>query len=211
MATNKTRELYNQYVTKMQKIADIKRSADVLQWDQETYLPKKSADIRGRQMATLAETAHHFFSEETLGNLLEKLSANNGLSEDQQKNIERTREDYLKNKKYTPEFVRKLSEQVNKTFHTWIKARELNSFKVFEKELDELIQLKKQESEILGYASHPYDAHLNEYEKGCTVEFLDNVFNPLLPFLNDLLLKIKDHEPIDNYFLKQHFMNPTIN
>ena len=205
MAINNTVDLYDQYVTKMQKIADIKKSAEVLQWDQETYLPKKSADIRGRQIATLAETAHHFFSEDSLGRLLETLSVQNGLTGDQQKNIERTKEDFLKNKKYTPEFVRKLTEQVNKTFHTWIKSRELNSFKIFESELDALIQLKKQESDILGYASHPYDAHLNEYEKGCTVEFLDNVFNPLLPFLNDLLFKIKDQDPIDNNFLKQHF------
>ena len=198
-------ELYDRYVNTMRKITDIRRSADVLQWDQETYLPKKSAAIRGRQIATLTETAHQLFSDDDLGKILEDLTGLAELTEDQQKNIERTRVDYLKNKKYSSAFVRTLSEQVNKTFHTWINAREMNSFSIFEKELDKLIQLKKQESEILGYESHPYNAHLNEYEKGCTVKFLDEVFDPLLPFLNELLNKIKQQPAVDNSFLQQHF------
>jgi carboxypeptidase Taq len=32
-------ELYTDYKTKMQKIADVKYASAVLQWDQETYLP----------------------------------------------------------------------------------------------------------------------------------------------------------------------------
>lgn len=205
MASNNAIDLYDRYVNAMRKITDIKRAADVLQWDQETYLPRKSAELRGRQIATLTEMAHQQFLADDLGKLLEDLSASNELTGDEQKNIERTREDYLKNKKYSTSFVRKLSEQVNKTYHNWIKAREMNSFSIFEKELDSLIQLKKQESEILGYEGHPYNAHLNEYEKGCTVKFLDEVFQPLLPFLNELLDKIKNQPAVDNHFLQQHF------
>ncbi len=204
MADN-TQELYNRYIELMRKITDIKKAADVLQWDQETYLPRKSSDIRGQQIATLTETAHHFFSAEQLGNILTELAGKNDLTENQKKNCELTLEDYLKNKKYSSQFVRKLSEQINKTFHAWIKAREMNSFSVFENELNVLITLKKQESELLGYEAHPYNAHLNEYEKGCTVHFLDNVFEPLLPFLNSLLGKIKSQAPVDNAFLQQYF------
>jgi carboxypeptidase Taq len=67
-------ELYKTYQTKMQKIADVKYASAVLQWDQETYLPKKGNDCRGRQIATLSEIAHQLFTDEKLGQLLQELN-----------------------------------------------------------------------------------------------------------------------------------------
>ncbi|MGZ4012202.1 MAG: carboxypeptidase M32, partial [Flavisolibacter sp.] len=114
-------------------------------------------------------------------------------------------EDYLKNKKYTSEFVRKLSEQVNKAFHSWIESRKQNSFAVYEKDLEALINLKLQEAELLGYEGHPYNALLDEFEKGATVELLDKTFNNLLPTLKELLDRILNRPQVDNSFLKQQF------
>src|SRR5689334_1612660 len=114
-----TPELYATYKTKMQRIADLNAANAVLQWDQETYLPKNGAHFRGQQISTLSEVAHQFFSEESLGDLLSELLTKDDLSADEKRNVERTREDYLKNKKYTSAFVRAMSEQVNKTFHSW--------------------------------------------------------------------------------------------
>src|SRR5215203_5245319 len=118
-----TQELYATYKTKMQRIADIKAANAVLQWDQETYLPTGSAHFRGQQISTLSEIAHQFFSEDSLGELLNELIAKEDLSASQRRNVELTLEDYTKNRKYTSAFVRAMSEQVNKTFHSWIEAR----------------------------------------------------------------------------------------
>lgn len=202
---SKTPELYEKYRDKMRLIADIKNANAILQWDQETYLPPKGATFRGQQISTLSEISHRLFSEEDLGNLLQELLSKDDLSEEQKRNVEKTNEDYFKNKKYTSEFVRKLSEQINKAFHSWIESRKQNSFSVYEKDLDALIQLKKQEAEILGYQHHPYNALLDEFEKGATVELLDKTFTYLLPSLKDLLDKILKQPQVDNSFFKQHF------
>lgn len=200
-----TPELYEAYQIKMKRIADIKAATAVLQWDQETYLPHGGAHFRGQQISTLSEIAHQFFSEDALGNLLNELIAKDDLSTTQKRNVELTLEDYNKNKKYTSAFVRKLSEQINKTFHTWIEARKQNSFAVYTKDLDALIQLKKEEAEILGYTKHPYDALLNEYEKGATVELIDKTFATLLPPLKELFQQITSSPQVDDSFLHQNF------
>ncbi|HWI91952.1 MAG TPA: carboxypeptidase M32 [Flavisolibacter sp.] len=200
-----TPELYAKYHNKMRLIADVKNANALLQWDQETYLPAKGAGFRGQQISTLSEISHRLFSEEELGNILQELLIKDDLSPEQKRNVERTNEDYLKNKKYTSEFVRKLSEQINKTFHAWIGSRKQNSFAVYEKDLEALIQLKREEAEMLGYERHPYNALLDEFEKGATVELLDKTFNNLLPTLKDLLDKILRQLQVDNSFLKQHF------
>lgn len=144
-----TQELYKIYQSKMHRIADIKNANAVLQWDQETYLPKKGGSFRGQQISTLSELAHQLFSEEALGNILEELSGKGGLSIQQKRNVELTIEDYTKNKKYSSEFVRQLAEQTNKTFHAWIESRKQGSFHYFEKDLDALVALKKQEHTFL--------------------------------------------------------------
>src|SRR6478672_525509 len=113
---NKTSELYEKFKQKMQRLADVRNASAVLQWDQETYLPVKGAHFRGQQISTLSELSHKFFSEAELGEILQELLAKDGLTSDQHRNVERTFEDYSKNKKYTSEFVRKLTTQIHKTF-----------------------------------------------------------------------------------------------
>lgn len=197
--------LYQRYKDILQKIADVKYASAVLQWDQETYLPPKGAPMRGRQLATLSEIAHEQFTDEKLGNLLIELSNKTDLNLQQQKNIELSLNDYNKNKKLSSTFVRAMSEAVNKSFHAWIAARKKNDFTVFQQPLDIVIQLKKQEADLLGYEKHPYDALMDEYDKGLTVDTVDHLFASLKPELQQLLNSNKDKKEIDNSFLQQHF------
>src|SRR5665647_1890232 len=135
-------ELYTDYKTKMQKIADVKYASAVLQWDQETYLPPKGNDLRGRQIATLSEIAHQHFTDEKLGALLLELNAREDLLPAEKRNVQLSLEDYNRNKKLSSDFVRQMSEAVNKSYHAWVKAGTENSFATFQQPLHELIQLK---------------------------------------------------------------------
>lgn len=197
--------LYNEYKAKMQKIADLKYASAVLQWDQETYLPPKGGDIRGRQIATLGETAHEMFTSEKFWGLLQALLSTEGLTDHQKRNVELSLYDYTKNKKLPAAFVRKMSEAVNKSFHAWILARKENSFSLFQQPLDDIIQLKKQEADLLGYEIHPYNALMNDYDRGLTIDTVDALFTGLKPQLLTLLDKIKSKPPVDDSFLHQHF------
>ncbi len=200
-----TAELYNEYKTKMQKIADVKYASAVLQWDQETYLPPKGNSFRGNQIATLNEIAHQQFTDEKIGTLLNELINKDGLSDKEKKNVQISLEDFNKASKFTSGFVRKMSEVVNKSFHAWIKARKENSFSSFQQPLDDLIQLKKQEADLLGYQNHPYNALMNDYDKGLTVAITDKVFAELKPQLSVLLDDIKNKTQVNSSFLHQHF------
>jgi carboxypeptidase Taq len=62
-----------------------------------------------------------------------------------------------------------MSETVSRSFNAWNRAKKENRFELFEKELSEVVELKKEETQILGYKMHPYDALMDEFEKGCTV------------------------------------------
>jgi carboxypeptidase Taq len=198
-------ELYNEYVTKMQQIADVKYASAVLQWDQETYMPPKGSAIRGKQIATLNELAHTQFINEKTGALLMELLGKNDLTEKQKCNVELSMYDYTRAQKFTGEFVRIMSETVNKSFHAWIQARKENSFAVFQQPLDALIKLKKEEAAILGFTDHPYSALMNDYDKGLNVTVSDKIFANLKPQLLELLQLIQSKPQVNDSFLHHHF------
>lgn len=196
---------YEAYKQKMQKIADLRNAAAVLNWDEETYLPEKGAAFRGRQLATLSTLAHELFADESLGTLLQELAGDTELDTIKKGNVTKTLEDYEKNKKYTSGFVHKLSVTTSKAYHAWIQARKENNFDRYEPALHEMVALKKQEADLLGYEIHPYDALLDDYEKGATVNMLDTIFKNVVSQLKPFTDKILAHPPVDNSLLHQHF------
>jgi carboxypeptidase Taq len=170
-----------------------------------TYLPPKGNDNRGRQIATLNEIAHEQFTDDKLGILLNDLAGYSNLSDKEKRNVQLSLEDYNRNKKLPSSFVRKMSEAINKSFHAWIKARKENSFAGFQQPLHEIIELKKQEADLLGYEKHPYDALMGEYDKGLTTTITDKLFADLRPQLSSLLEKIETQPQADDSFFKTTF------
>jgi len=195
-----TKELYQSYKERLQKISDVKYAAAVLQWDQETYLPAKGAAARARQLATLSETAHELFTQEALGDILLKLKDAEGLTDTEKNNIALSLEEFEKQKKFTPVFVREMSEAISAAFYAWIDARKKNDFAVFRPSLEKLITLKKLEADVLGYEGHPYNAMLNEYEKGANVKMLDQLFEDITLPLQQIIQQ-RLQRPVDDQFL----------
>jgi carboxypeptidase Taq len=201
-----TTQIYRQLAEHCAKIADIRHASAVLQWDQETYMPEGSSEVRARQLSTLAELAHRLLTSAKTEKLIRKLLDKDGLNERQQKNVQLLKEDFEKNKKLPSSFVQKQTKAIHQGFDAWIKARKSNRFKTFEKPLQKIIDLKKQEAELLGYEHHPYNALLNDYDKGMTVKQLDNIFSLLAeelePIMLDYQIKSPRHQDI---YAGKHF------
>lgn len=200
-----SKKRYAEYVQYLRKIADTRYAGAVLQWDQETYMPPKGAAARARQVATLSEISHEMFTRPYFKNLLQDLMAANDLSADEQKNVALSWYDFSQQEKLPGHFVRELSEAVSASFQSWVSAKKENRFAHFEKDLDKLLQLKKREAEFLGYERHPYNALLNQYERGCTVQLLDQVFAGLRTPLKKLLGKIAAAPSPDDAFLRRFY------
>ena len=205
MTNRATSELYSDYRLHMRKVADIRFSSALLQWDQETYLPPKGAPIRAQQIATLSEIGHELFIDQHLGNVLQELLSRGDIPSVQKRNAELTWEDYTRQKKFTPAFIRELSETVSRSFHSWIDARKANDFSLFAPDLSKLIELKIKEADILGYVGHPYNALLNDHDRGSNVTLLDEVFGNIRASLKDILDNIVSRPQVDDSFLFLHY------
>jgi carboxypeptidase Taq len=184
---------YQKYKNLLSKIADVQNAANVLNWDQETYMPTKGAHFRAQQLATLSGIAHELSTSNELGDLLNKLSFDTLLQEKEKRNIKESLKKYNENKKYSTAFVQLLSNTISQTFQAWKKAKTENNFSIYAPHLEKLIKLKQEECELLGYKAHPYDALLNQYEPGATTTDLEllfaNVRSQLVPFIKQIAAK----------------------
>ncbi|MFN4247321.1 MAG: carboxypeptidase M32 [Flavipsychrobacter sp.] len=198
-------DLYAAYKETTQKAADLNNASAVLGWDQEVYMPAKGFEVRGRQLATLASLAHEMLTSEAYGNQLQELAGRGDLADDEKRNVELSLEDYNKNKKLSAAFVEAITQQTSASYNAWIQSRKENKFSIYAPELDKMIQLKKQQASMYGYESNPYDALLDEYEKGASVALLDRVFGDVKQQLPVLLDKIKAAQQVDDSFFLRNY------
>ncbi len=196
---------YALYQEITQKAADLNNAAAVLGWDQETYMPPKGYAARGRQLATLATQAHSLLTSDSYGALLKELNATQDLTDVQAANVRLSLEDYEKAARLPEDFVAKLTQASSTALHAWTQARKQKDYSIFAPELKQMIELKKQQTELYGYNAHPYDSLLDDYEKGATTGLLDGVFSQLRNDLPPILSAIAGAPQVDDSIFSQHF------
>lgn len=196
---------YQSYKSELQKIQDLGAAIALMSWDKEVYLPSNSAQFRSRQIATLSGMAHEMGTSETLVNLINQLKSDDSLSATEMRNVKQSARSLEKQLKFDTEFVVNKSKTVSKCFHAWIEAKQKNDHSIFIQPMADLMEIVREEAEILGYEHHPYDAMLDLYEPKLTVQKLEAVFNPLKEELSKITSQIRSANQVDDGFLKQHY------
>lgn len=200
-----TSALYDRYQTVTQRAADLNYAAAVLGWDQETYMPPKGFAARGRQLATLATQAHAMLTSSEYRDLLHGLSAAGDLTNTQAANVRLSLEDFEKASRLPDEFVEELTQASSTSLNAWSNARKAADYSIYAPQLAQMIALKRRQAELYGYKEHPYDALLDDYEKGANVAMLDSVFARVREELPSLLQTIRESKQVNDGFFNQHF------
>ena len=194
--------------TLLARVADLNAAADVLEWDQETYMPDGAAEVRGHQVATLRKLAHEFFTADEVGTLLEALApATQALDpvSTEASLVRVARRDYEKALKIPAALVAEMAEAVARGKQAWRKARESDTYATFAPHLERLIDLNVQKAEALGYDDCLYDALLDQYEEGMKTATVEAVFADLRARLVPIVHAIAEREPPDDRVLHQPF------
>ncbi len=197
--------MYDRYQEITRKAADLNYAAAVLGWDQETYMPPKGYAARGRQLATLATQAHALLTGNEYRDLLEQLSRDESLTEAQAANVRLSLEDFEKAARLPEAFVETLTQASSTALNAWTRARRENDYGIYAPQLAQMIGLKREQAGLYGYEAHPYDALLDDYEKGMSVAILDGVFSQVRTGLPDLLRDIAEKPQVDDSFFNRSY------
>ncbi len=200
---------YKELIERTVEVSRIYSCAAVLDWDQKTYLPRKGSDSRAQQISMLVGMGHQKFVDPKVGDLIGELKAGGYDKEefsDEETNIREISRAYEKAKKVPTSLVMETAETTVKADAAWVEARKKSDFESFKPWLEKVIELKRQYAEAVGYPKEPYDALIDDYEPGATVETIGKVLEDFRVELVDFVGRvIGSGKKPDTSILSRHY------
>ncbi len=186
---------YSELLTLTRRAATLNAVDQLLNWEQETYMPPKGASFRAEELSLLAELTHEMRTHTRVGELLTACEADHTLCSDENTsaNLREMRRDYSRATKLPVELVAELAKVGSQAQEVWKEARSKNDFKMFEPWLEKMFVLTRRKAECYGWGvnGEPYDALLEEYEPGATAKQVEAIFTPLRSRLAALVAQLK--------------------
>jgi len=178
----------------------------LLEWDQETYMPKGGIDFRSEQVELLSSLVHNAKTSEKFKIALDALiNIESDLDSRKKASLREWRRDFLIETKLPSDFVKTLAKTTSKATSSWAEAKNNNTFETFLPHLEKIVPLFRQKADYIGWKHHPYDALIDLHEPGMTTKKLDTFFSKLKPFLTNLVHDLSSKKPPDITFLSSHF------
>lgn len=182
----------NQILDAYKPIWSINHATSLMGWDFETYMPSKGTEERGVADSQLQLLQKELLLSKDFVNLVELGKKQKGLSDVEKGIIRVLDRDITKETKIPKELTEAESLERIRGNMAWRKAREKSDFKMYEPHLKNMIEIKKQIAEKIGYEKHPYNALLDTFEEELKVDDLDKVFGVLTPQIQKVLKKLVD-------------------
>ncbi|MFV0445688.1 MAG: carboxypeptidase M32 [Planctomycetaceae bacterium] len=186
---------YQQLVEHLRRTALLRSCANVLSWDEQTYLPPDGGPFRAEQLSLLAGLVHEQATSPQVGELLASLATTDfGGPEAPEAAVVREAARHFRRATCLPRrLVEELSRVTTLSQQAWVQARKAKNFSQFRPWLEQVVSLKREEASAVGYGNGiPYDALLDEYEPGVTSAEVASVFEPLRDQLVTLVAAIRD-------------------
>jgi carboxypeptidase Taq len=189
---------YTELCELLRQSATLGAVSQLLNWDQETYMPHAAAANRAEQQSIMAAITHQRKTDPRVGELLAACEADTSLTKpgtETAANLREIRRDYDLATKLPNELVAELAKVGSQAQEVWKEARQKSDFAMFAPWLEKMYALTRRKAECYGVPSggsggELYDALLNEYEPGMTAREIEKIFTPLRSRLTDLIAKV---------------------
>ena len=196
---------YQKLVERFKEVQLLKSTSAILEWDEQTYLPKKAVEYRAEQLSYLASKAHLLSTGTEVGEWLSACEQV-GYPEDSDEapNVYNWRREYDLATKLPVTFVEEFQRSSALAREAWKEARLAANFAGFQSHLQKMVDLNKQKADLFGYKASPYDALLDQFEPSATVGYIRPIFAELKSALVDLVRAVgaDDHngEPLAGHY-----------
>ncbi len=172
---------------KARELAVIQSAAEVIGWDQETYLPPAAAKHRASQLAWLSSKAHELATSADWERALETaVSADDGGDPVVTANLRELRRSFNRATKLPVELVARDSVASSLAKHAWADARTRSDFSTFAPHLATLLEIAREKADLWGYADEPYDALLEGFERATSTAAVAGLFDVMRPAVREI-------------------------
>ncbi len=188
---------YDTLLGLIREMGQLESVESVLDWDQETFMPPNGLPARAEQLSLIAGLVHERRTHSKVGELLAQLDGQGDFA--QAANVREMRRTYERATKVPTDLVRRISKVSALAKAAWVDARSSSNFTAFAPHLAELLELKREVADRVGYQGERYDALLDEYEPGATATEVATTFaalrQPLSEFVRELAAAKRQPDP----------------
>lgn len=171
----------------------------IMEWDQQTYMPRGGAAARAEHVGILSRMAHEMFTDEETQTLLERAKGETRDGTDDQALVRVTEREMDLRTKIPAALVEEKSKLSALAHESWMSARANNDFNSFAPYIEKMFDIARREAEYLGYKDNIYDALLDQYEEGATSADVRRMFEALKGPNIKLIKDIKERgKPVDD-------------
>ena len=175
----------------------------VIELDAATAAPSGSWEGRGDTTAILSEVMYSLISDPKNGELIAYLKDHaDALDAVQQRELEVLDKNYRQMNRIPAEEYVAFSVLCNDAQANWEKAKKTCDFSVFQPYLEKIVEFQRKFAGYYNSDVPAYDALLNEYEEGMTMEVLDVFFAQLRAAIVPLVEKIGKKEASEFGFME---------
>src|SRR5439155_20221245 len=175
-------------------------------WDQQTMMPPAGSGARASALRTASTLIHELLVSDELGTLLEELrpyEESFDYDSDEASLIRVTRRDREKEVRVPAELREQQARAGAEGFPVWVEARRTSDFELFRPYLERNLELRREYAACFE-VDEPYDAVLDDFERGMKTAEVRMVFERLKEGLVPLVAEASAQE-IDDSFLRGHF------
>ena len=174
--------------------------------DSVTVAPKNTSEGRGVALSILAGEHQKLLTDPKTRELLEELKAEQDkLDPLHKREVELLHRECEKMTRIPADEYMAYTELTNRASDVWHKAKESNDFASFCPVLQELVDYNRKFAAYYDAKKAPYDALLNEYERGLDTKQLDRFFDTLRDGIVPLIRAIGEKPQVDDSFLRLEY------
>ena len=192
---NKLEKKLEEFAAYLKIIEHYRNVGSLMYWDMSTGMPENAAEGRAETMSFMQMQEHNLSVAKEVHDFIKFFEKNEEkLDFVQKRMLHELKKNYEKEKIFPEEFIKEFSLAASRGQLTWEKAKNEDNFEIFKPDLEKIVELTKKSIEYKGYKGNKYNALLDDYEPGLTVEKLDKVFDELRDGIVSILNKINSSE-----------------
>jgi carboxypeptidase Taq len=163
-------DLRNFFYERLNELERLEGILNLLGWDQQVYMPSAGSGSRARQIELLSTLIHERQTDPAFLACVEELFREADPAEAAHfTNVREIRRSLQRESKLPKEFVAERSRLHALSYAAWVEAKPHSDFAAMEPHLTKIMELARQEADLVGYEEHPYDALLDVYEPYATL------------------------------------------
>ena len=202
----KTEELTAQLRALVAKMLAYRHAQGVLYYDAATIAPPGGAADRGKTLAVLSEVSYELQTGEETGKLLAALRERaEELDMVTRREVSELWRDYEQTKKVPMKEYIDYQVLLNEADAVWHKAKVESDWPSFRPYMEKIVEFNRNLAAWLDPEKKPYDALLDQYERGLTMEKLDAFFAVLKEKLVPLIHQVAEKGQPDCSFIHRDY------